>query len=59
VATTEIHQPFNCFRGRAILSGDALLQQFPEQTGDAGVVARSLDSGPLSHVFFKGYSYVS
>jgi hypothetical protein len=59
VATAKIRQALHRFRGSAILSGDALLEKFPQQARDAGVMARRLDSDPLSHVFFKGYSYVS
>lgn len=59
MATAESRQPFRRFRGRTILGGDALLEKLPQKAGDAGVIARSLDSSPLGHVFLQGYSYIA
>ncbi len=59
MAAAEIRQAVDRLRRRVILSGGAFLEKFPQQAGDASVKARSFDSGPLSDIFFKGYSYVA
>ena len=59
MATAEIRQALHRFRGRTILGGGALFEKFSQQAGDAGVMARSFDSGPLSDVFFQCDSYVT
>ncbi len=37
----------------------ALFQQFSKQPGNAGILARRLDAGPLGDVFFEGHGYIA
>ena len=55
----ETGQPLRRLRGRAALGIDALLQERSQEPRKAGIPARRLDPGPLSHVFFQGYGYVA